>query len=729
MFMKLYVFSTSRALNSFLLQHHDEFLPKTMTIGEFFTYALFVKDRIKASPLLRKIFLAQVLKDFDFSDSQKEHLFFEYNFLGFLETSSFLLDFFNELFASQIQLCDVLIKDTYGEFEDHLRVIDRISQAYQKKLSENGFYDFSKYGEIFWDFLKNFDAIELFIDGFLSSFEWQVLSQVAERTSLIFHLNLDSYNLNHFLFLNSQLRPDFSYTIAFPSGEILQSSKRELKSQFSLVSCQFRSDQCAVLIQKINEWLELGIDPEKIAIVAPKEDFLPFLEACDLEGNFNFAMGRSSHHLLAKLEELKQSIPSAFSANDHFSHLKEVIEEKFKDLSHSIREQVFELLLVFEQNLHYLENFSFAEIVDLFVKEAKQIREEDAYGGKIRVIGMLETRGIQFEKVILLDCVQDNIPSFSDEDMFLSSSVRQNLKMPTVKDKQDLQKHFYLELFKNSQEVCILFAESQPASFIREIGIHNLIQQNRYTLFPPSANTTYQEDKITATLNKDFECSSSKLTIFKQCKRKFYFAYINNLREKEEKRVMFLGNIVHQSLCEAYQDLDDLTQAKKRFDAILHQKQDLFPMTKVKMELELMELQMKNFWEYELAHLPDQILFLEHSFEFVWEGWKFVGRLDRVDLKDGVIRIIDYKFSNKKTIDSIQSAVYFLYVQNLFPDKTIEVFFCALKEGQYHQDAKIEDHLQELKDLLDELKAEEAFEKTSKTSSCRECAYQILCNR
>ena len=724
--MKLYIFSTSRALHSFLMEQEEGFLPKAMTLGDFFSQVILVKNGVKVPPLLRKIFLADVLKNFDFSQSQKEHLFFEYSFLGFLETSSFLLDFFDELFASQVELSQVAQNDVYGEFEDHLRVIERIYEAYEEKLSQGGFYDFVKEYEIFWGFLKNFDEIEFFIDGFLSSFEWKILKELSSRISSVLHVSIDTYNLAQFSNLNPALQVDHFYSISLPNGEIIQSSQRELRSDFSLTSCDFRIDECALVIEKINQWLEEGIDSEKIAVVVPKDDFLPFLEACDEKRNFNFAMGRSSPLLSEILEELRMF-------EGEFEDLGSWLEERMQKSSISIRERIFELLFEFEQYASYLHNFAFVEILDLFIAEVTKIKEEDSRGGKIRVIGMLETRGMTFEKVIVLDFTQENIPSFSSEDMFLNTVVRHNLKMPTIQDKQNLQKHFYLELFKNSKEVHIAFVANQPSSFLREIGLTQRVDKNIYTLFAPSEPKIYQEDEIMASIPKNFKLSSKNLNLFASCKRKFYFTHIGNFAEKEESDSLYLGSIVHKILYETYKDLQDLSLARQRFYELLTQEQNRIAEKRLAIQIELAGLQMEEFWKNEKP--IDEILYLEYPFSFVWEGFEFVGRIDRVDRVGDEIRIIDYKFSNKsknkskKLIDPIQSAIYFLYLQSLFPGEKISVYFYALKDGKCEKDEEIEDNIEALKELIAQLESEKTFEKTANPASCRNCVYATLCNR
>lgn len=733
----LYVFSNLRGMQEFLKKEKQVFSSHALSIEAFFSQALLVRGKRKAPPILQKILLAQVFKEFQFSDSQKQFLFFEYNFLGFLETSSFLFKLFSEAFESKVEIKEMMQMDVYGEYEDHLRVIEKIHQSYQDKLSSAGYYDFPHGAEIFWDFLSAFDRIDFFIEGVLSSFELEMLSKIAQKIPLFLHLSIDAFNLSYFSPLFDSLEIDHAYIFCLSTGEMIEKRSRGLKSKISLYANDFRIDECSIVIERVNRWLKEGIDAEKIAIVVPNSDFLPLLMACDEGGNFNYAMGREAIEQFASLEEIE------FIEGDLLKGLIVEIESRIQEISPSLRARLDRVLLGFEQSREFLQNFSLKELVWLFLKEVKDLREEDNQGGKVKVIEILETRGMEFEKVIVVDFNQDQIPTLSNQDMFLNTSVRKRLKMPTIKDKQNLQKHYYLELFKNSKEVELLYLKGKMANFVRELELSQDFQENQsskeniaLSLFPPHQIREYQEDEIYAEIPKDMELSSTSLNLFKECKRKFYFYYLKKLREEIQEEKLEQGAMIHQILCQSYEG-GDFSKIKhevmKRFS-----KQDDQNDPRLQMQYRIIMRELQKFLDLEISNPPSEILGLEKSFSWEFEGYKLRGVIDRIDRMGDEIRVIDYKYTSKEKQTEraklapylLQAVIYYRYALEHFGGN-VGVYFVLLKDGEYLQCN--EDFLkkgeEELRELLSQISQEREFSKTDKSGACKQCAYKILCHR
>lgn len=740
----LYVFSNLRGMQAFLRKEKQVFSSQALSIETFFSQALFVKDKKKAPSLLLKIFLTQVFKEFQFSDAQKQFLFFEDNFLGFLETSSFLFQLFREAFESRVEIKEMMQMDVYGEYEDHLRVIERVYQSYQDKLSSAGYYDFPHQAEIFWDFLNSFDRIDFFIEGVLSSFELEILLKIAQKIPLFLHLSIDVFNLSYFSSLCPSLQVDHAYIFCLSTGEVIQEVPRELKSVISLQACDFRIDECSILIERVNRWLKEGIDAEKIAIVVPNCDFLPLLMACDEGGNFNYAMGKEADFMkqFADLAQMQSA------DGDLLQRLIVEIESRIEKISPSLRARLDRVLLGLEQSVEFLQNFSFQELVWLFLREVQDFKEEDSRGGKVKVIEILETRGMEFEKIIVVDFNQDQIPTLSNQDMFLNTSVRKRLKMPTIKDKQNLQKHYYLELFKNTKEVELLCLKGKMANFVRELGLEVCqdLQENELenapllTLFPPHQLREYQEDEIDAQIPSEMEFSSTSLKIFKECKRKFYFQYIRKIKEEEkQEESREQGEMVHEILCQAYQESKDFSKIKdevmKRFSKL---QEDFKDQHRLQMQCRIMTRELQKFLDLEASNPPSKILGLEKSFSFDFEGFKLRGTIDRIDQMGDEIRVIDYKYSSKEKLTEktkltpymLQAAIYYLYVLENFGGN-VGVYFAILKDGEYSQCDRdfLEKGIEELRELLLQVHQEKNFPKTDKLSACDQCAYKILCNR
>ena len=70
----LYVFSSTRAMQEFLKAQDGGFLPQCMLIGEFFSQVLLVEGKSKIPPMMRKILLSEVFREFEFEERESEIL-------------------------------------------------------------------------------------------------------------------------------------------------------------------------------------------------------------------------------------------------------------------------------------------------------------------------------------------------------------------------------------------------------------------------------------------------------------------------------------------------------------------------------------------------------------------------------------------------------------------------------------------------------------------------------
>ncbi len=96
----------------------------------------------------------------------------------------------------------------------------------------------------------------------------------------------------------------------------------------------------------------------------------------------------------------------------------------------------------------------------LWLKRLSKLSIDDVRGGKITVMGALETRGVAFKGVIIIDFNDGIVPAIPAKDEFLNSSVRKLANLPTKNDREALQKQVYKRLIENGDEVVITYSTS-----------------------------------------------------------------------------------------------------------------------------------------------------------------------------------------------------------------------------------------------------------------------------
>ncbi|MGL2706308.1 ATP-dependent deoxyribonuclease AddB [Helicobacter pylori] len=766
----LFVFSSTRRLKHFYLEQGEGFLPSAMSMGSFFEQAFYIPNQKKIPKSVRQILMIDTIKAIakEKKSVLEGLLLFENSFLGYLESTSFLFDLFDELSSACIKLNELSFKDIYLDYEKHLEVLEMIYDRYVKKLEELGFYDkiMQEKPTILKEFFEHFSSIEWHLDGFMSVFERQCLLEVAELVPITLHLSCDKYNQKFLEFLNLKLETDCDYSIDFKTQKILSQTFNDQKIEPKLYANSSYLKQSALVLQTTEEYLQKDNDPNKMAIITPNADFLPFLKLLDKNNNLNFAMGLGAKNspyyteLVKILEDLQTSgfDLSASPLLDLENLTLPLLEQQSSKEKASLKEAHSQIMHQYHLLKDTLKNYSLKDLLHLYLQEFEvNFRLDDSSGGKIRVMDTLETRGMQFDKVVIADFNETCVPSLKDCDLFLNSALRKSLNLPTLLDKKNLQKHYYYQLFKNSKEITLSYIESETSkvsSMLLELDLHTEPIKDAYTLFAPSPLKDYQEEEIKAAIPKDFSFSASSLNAFLTCKRRFYYHYIKRFKEtpKDESNSA-VGSLIHELLKEAYEKDKTPHSLEERLIWLLETRENITPKERLDTLVALKKIQAFYKKERERFNAEITILDLEKSFETIIQGVIFKGRIDRIDkTADNKIILLDYKFKNDLKLDNMsktqrgglspieiaqistdyQMATYAHALKNLGYKDPIKAFFYDLRKGELLEEDELTlqakmDHLEY--SLIPKLKQEIDFEKTLEVKDCEYCSFKDMCNR
>ncbi|WP_187880926.1 ATP-dependent deoxyribonuclease AddB [Helicobacter pylori] len=769
----LFVFSSTRRLKHFYLEQGEGFLPNAMSMGSFFEQAFYIPNKKKIPNSARLILMIDTIKAIakEKKSILEGLLLFENSFLGYLESTSFLFDLFDELSSAYIKLNELSSKDIYLDYEKHLEVLEMIYDRYVKKLEELGFYDkiTQEKPTILKEFFEHFSSIEWHLDGFMSVFERQCLLEVAELVPITLHLSCDKYNQKFLEFLNLKLETDCDYSIDFKTQKILSQTPKRQKIEPKLYANSSYLKQSALVLQTIEEYLQKDNDPNKMAIITPNADFLPFLKLLDQNNNLNFAMGLGAKNspyyteLVKILEDLETSgfDLSASPLLDLESLTLPLLEQQSSKEKAPLKEVHSQIMHQYHLLKDTLKNYSLKDLLHLYLQEFEaNFRLDDSSGGKIRVMDTLETRGMQFDKIVIVDFNETCVPSLKDCDLFLNSALRKSLNLPTLLDKKNLQKHYYYQLFKNSKEIVLSYIESKESetskasNMLLELNLHIEPIKDAYTLFAPSPLKDYQEEEIKAAIPKDFSFSASSLNAFLTCKRRFYYHYMKRFKESpKDENNSAVGSLLHELLKEAYEKDKNPYALEERLIWLLETRENITPKERLDTLIALKKIQAFYLKEKERFNTKIKILDLEKSFETIIQGVVFKGRIDRIDKTAGnEIILLDYKFKSDLRLDNMskkqrgglspieiaqistdyQMAIYAFALKNLGYKEPIKAFFYDLRKGELLEEDELilqakMDHLEF--SLIPKLKQEIDFEKTLEVKDCEYCSFKDMCNR
>jgi RecB family exonuclease len=776
---KLQIFSTARAIRKKLQEYKksDDFLPKLMRIDEFEKSVATIPNLSLINPTQRVFYLKEAS---NFSGFEK--LKSQRDLVRFFSQSDDFFKFFEELAWEMVEMKELLEADSYAEFGEHIEILSQLKSNYKKALAKDGFTDrmfIPKNYRLNLGFIESFDEFEIFIDGYLSRFELKLLQEVANHKKFFIHIRTTKYNqkmIQRFNEFGIKLPQNSKILFELSSKKIISSQKTPLKIDAKVYSLQNRFEQIASIFGEVEMMVRDGILPEEIAIIVPDEDFATNISIYDSFKNFNLAMGFKMTHTIT-YKKLK-AISNYFKSFDNLEQLNffKINVEKLSLISSSKYidvESFFELLDsldiegVYSSKAEALEsiaknrtpnvaitylNFhrlfqnlklSFREWLYLWLKELENLRIDDVKGGKVTIMGLLETRGVDFRGVIICDFNEGLVPMISSKDRFLNSTVRKFAKLPTKEDRDSLQRHYYASVMERAKRVTILYATSNEAiasKFLYELNLPRPkeVKISLDALYPKAKKPLVIDDMEVTFDAKSMEWSATKLNIWLKCKRKFYYQYILKIEKKPSSDIN-AGAILHSSLKNIFTNYSHFLSKAQMREALRRDFERLPDNPSFNYHKKVWLKSMDRFFKQQVLHFKKgwRVLECEMGIKGQIDGINFVGKVDRIDRLENKSLLIDYKSTpinkvNPKSLDNLSDFQMNIYYLLLSKDFEIEdMVFWGLFDGDAISliEAKRKEEL--LLSHIQELKSTTSFiaKRCDDIKKCRFCEYQIMCQR
>lgn len=779
----LTILPTSRAIREKVLgiEGATLFLPNYMTMSEFVSKLCIVKDFKLLDEDARVLLLLEAC---DFREFKK--LGIERNFFTFTKNSSYIFNLFEELSAELYDINDIYMYDIYAEYEEHIVILGEVYRRYELLCRQRGALDrifLPKLYRFNEEFAKKYKTIELHVEGHLTNFELELVSKCAECCEVEIIFNATRFNAkirNLFSSLGMKSQTGYEHRYLFNTGELLHTKPIKPNTNVTCISFSEPILQAAFVKQKIYEFVKKGYEPHRIAVILPDESFADVLRAFDTKGNLNFAMGEnfSKSILYRKLEASCAFIEQDSKENaSRLERLGGEVYMRLRDIyfNQASKSDIFEILqgykeentedkreaAIFEEELHCLgrlpdfaREISVKALLKIFLQRLRSRSIDDIRGGKITVMGVLETRAVEFDAVIIVDFTDSNVPKRSNKDMFLNSAVREAAALPTMSDRENLQKHYYEMLLNRSKEAVLSFVKSErdgASRFLKQTGIKerecdeeiaygSILFKNspQEALLKPSDNIELEYSF------KDKKISATKLKTFLTCKRKYYYAYVKRIEEHEIPQDMpkeyEIGRDIHKALKELYtkkSGFDSLEELKRALDTELDKvcgKSEL-----EKYQIALYKKSMLAFCEREIERFGDgwSVYRCEESVLREFEGMMIEGIIDRVDKRGDEVFVLDYKtgsyplYNEKNVNDAVDFQLEFYYLLAQKHGRLVGCAYYDLRDFKVVEEPLLEQKLSLLALHVRELKSIERvdFSKCEDVKKCVFCEYKTVCGR
>ncbi len=776
------VLPTARAIRHEQMQIESStlFLPTYITMSEFLSKLCIVDGFLMADDDTRVLLLMEAS---DFSSFKELHI--ERNFFTFTKNSSYIFKFFEELSAELYEINNLASIDIYGEYEEHIAILQKLYKRYEQLCYEKKILD-----KIFLPKLYRFNEtyarelgyVKIYIEGYLTNFELQLLEQCSEfcRVDIIF--NTSSFNKKMQEKLSSYFTQEFHqgyrYRLSLNEKKVVKKTNVELNKN---ITCEYFAEavlQIAFIKKKVYEFVKKGYAPEKIAVILPNENIAQLLKLFDDKANFNFAMGNpyTSSEIYKKLDATLKMIDQESCENDarlqrvgdelylqlrRLNHKEAGSKKGFLELLHELGSfftnktelKIFnEEIYKFEKLLAFMQEMSNKAKLSLFMQRLAQRSIDDVRGGKITVMGVLETRMIDFDAVIIVDFDDKNVPKRSEKDMFLNTKLREMASLPTMGDRENLQKHYYEMLMSRSHEVAISYVNSSQNSasrFLKQLGIQTHKQHDDIAyaeiLFSKGHKRELHNKEITVEYSfKDKELSATMLKTYLSCKRKYFYKYIQGIKNhtiaKDMPQEYEIGNVVHKALAELYRKKDayyDVDSLRKD----LHKELDK-ARGESELDIYLIALQKKrleSFYAKEVERFERgfKVLHTEKKLSTPFCGMSLSGIIDRIDKKENAIEVLDYKtgsyelYTQKSVLQASDFQLEFYYLLAGGFGDVQGCFFYDLKDVKLVEELFLKEKIDLLQSHIKDLLMVEEIEctLTENLKHCQFCEYALMCGR
>lgn len=192
----------------------------------------------------------------------------------------------------------------------------------------------------------------------------------------------------------------------------------------------------------------------------------------------------------------------------------------------------------------------------------------------IQIMGVLETRNLDFDHVLLLSCNEGNLPKGINDTSLIPHLIRKAYGLTTVENKVAIYSYYFHSLLQRASDVAITYNNATDDGksgemsrfMLQQLVIRSDIQRKsllaeqdvEMTVHP----TIEKSSEVMSGLGKVTYLSPTAINRYLRCPLQFYFYSVLGLKEDEDEEEETLdgrtfGDIFHKAAFNVYQRLSD----------------------------------------------------------------------------------------------------------------------------------------------------------------------------
>ncbi len=326
----------------------------------------------------------------------------------------------------------------------------------------------------------------------------------------------------------------------------------------------------------------------------------------------------------------------------------------------------------------------------------------------MQVMGVLETRNLDFKNVFILSLNEGSFPSFGGKGSYIPFNVRRAYSLPTVEHQDSMYAYLFYRVLQRAENIFLFYntetnvlGQGEMSRYLHQLIFESGLKIEKQVLHNPveptplSSISIKKDENVLKAIyklnegNSKFQgISPSAINSYIECRLKFYFRYVARIKEPDEVEedidARVLGNFLHEVMERFYKGLQEKKNSKlveqadfdgtgviidKLIDDAFIEEYRLEPTRKVDYEgqrlvvREIVKRFADKILEKDKIHAPFKMeaiekqgllctIKIDHAPGTVVIG----GTIDRVDSKDNQLRIVDYKTGRDSLgFDSVES--------------------------------------------------------------------------
>jgi CRISPR/Cas system-associated exonuclease Cas4 (RecB family) len=268
----------------------------------------------------------------------------------------------------------------------------------------------------------------------------------------------------------------------------------------------------------------------------------------------------------------------------------------------------------------------------------------------LQVMGVLETRNLDFDHVLLLSCGEGMMPRGVNDSSFIPHSIRQAYGLTTVENKVGIYSYYFHRLLQRAKDITILYNNSteggqrgEMSRFMLQLMVEYPHHIQHFSLASGQQSVRWQPQPIAklqpSTINHQITfLSPTAINTWLRCSLQFFYRYVGGLKEPNvpddelELDNRMFGNVFHRAADLLYHQLPQYVD-KSIFQHLLRNKQEL-------------ERAVDEAFHFEMPYLPQSGLYIIQREVII----QYLRQLVALDLRQAPFRILGLEIDVERTI-------------------------------------------------------------------------------